>query len=141
MYLDRSQTTVNGKSYHRILLRQSFREALPQERVVGRVLQQPPHQVRHARQKLPVRRVNPHPVPERPDRFLDADTEAFSAHFVTGLLGPLLCEPGVSFVKGTDFGGAPNTARLAFSYVSPDEIHEGVHRLAAIVDQAVGVTT
>jgi glucosyl-3-phosphoglycerate synthase len=32
--------------------------------------------------------------------FLDADTERFSAHFVCGLLGPLLCEPGVSFVKG-----------------------------------------
>jgi glucosyl-3-phosphoglycerate synthase len=32
--------------------------------------------------------------------FLDADTEGFSAHFVTGLLGPLVCEPGVSFVKG-----------------------------------------
>jgi glucosyl-3-phosphoglycerate synthase len=32
--------------------------------------------------------------------FVDADTEDFSAHFVTGLLGPLVCEPGVSFVKG-----------------------------------------
>ena len=32
--------------------------------------------------------------------FLDADTEDFSAHFATGLLGPLVCEPGVSFVKG-----------------------------------------
>ena len=32
--------------------------------------------------------------------FLDADTERFSAHFATGLLGPLVCEPGVSFVKG-----------------------------------------
>ncbi len=31
--------------------------------------------------------------------FMDADTENFSAHFVTGLLGPLVCEPGVSFVK------------------------------------------
>ncbi len=31
--------------------------------------------------------------------FLDADTEGFGAHFVTGLLGPLVCEPGVSFVK------------------------------------------
>jgi glucosyl-3-phosphoglycerate synthase len=31
--------------------------------------------------------------------FLDADSEHFSAHFVTGLLGPLLCEPEVSFVK------------------------------------------
>jgi glucosyl-3-phosphoglycerate synthase len=32
--------------------------------------------------------------------FVDADTEDFSPHFVTGLLGPLVCEPGVSFVKG-----------------------------------------
>jgi glucosyl-3-phosphoglycerate synthase len=32
--------------------------------------------------------------------FLDADTEDFSAHFVAGLLGPLVCERGVSFVKG-----------------------------------------
>ena len=32
--------------------------------------------------------------------FLDADTLDFSAHFATGLLGPLICEPGVSFVKG-----------------------------------------
>lgn len=34
--------------------------------------------------------------------FVDADTEAFSAHFVTGLLGPLVCGPSaseVSFVK------------------------------------------
>jgi DNA-binding transcriptional MocR family regulator len=39
--------------------------------------------------------------------------------------------PGVAFVKGTDFGGAPNTARLAFSYVSPEEIREGIRRLSA----------
>ena len=32
--------------------------------------------------------------------FLDADTGGFSAHYATGLLGPLLCESGVSFVKG-----------------------------------------
>ena len=32
--------------------------------------------------------------------FLDGDTENFSAHFATGLLGPLVCEPQVSFVKG-----------------------------------------
>jgi glucosyl-3-phosphoglycerate synthase len=31
--------------------------------------------------------------------FLDADTERFSAHFATGLLGPLVCEQGFSFVK------------------------------------------
>lgn len=32
--------------------------------------------------------------------FLDADSERFGAHFASGLLGPLLCEPGISFVKG-----------------------------------------
>jgi glucosyl-3-phosphoglycerate synthase len=31
--------------------------------------------------------------------FIDADTIDFDAHFATGLLGPLVCEPGVSFVK------------------------------------------
>jgi glucosyl-3-phosphoglycerate synthase len=32
--------------------------------------------------------------------YLDADSEDFSAHFATGLLGPLVCEQGVEFVKG-----------------------------------------
>jgi glucosyl-3-phosphoglycerate synthase len=32
--------------------------------------------------------------------FLDADSEQFGSHFVCGLLGPLLTDPGVSFVKG-----------------------------------------
>ena len=32
--------------------------------------------------------------------FLDADTHNFSTHFATGVLGPLVCEPEVSFVKG-----------------------------------------
>jgi glucosyl-3-phosphoglycerate synthase len=32
--------------------------------------------------------------------FLDADSEEFGAHFVSGLLGPLVCRPGISFVKG-----------------------------------------
>ena len=31
--------------------------------------------------------------------YLDADTRDFAPHFATGLLGPLVCEPGVSFVK------------------------------------------
>jgi 2-aminoadipate transaminase len=44
---------------------------------------------------------------------------------------------GVTFVPGADFGGAPNTARLAFSFVSPDEIGEGVRRLAALVREPV----
>nr|PZN48206.1 MAG: glucosyl-3-phosphoglycerate synthase [Actinomycetota bacterium] len=32
--------------------------------------------------------------------FIDADLRNFGAHFVTGLLGPLLTDPGVVFVKG-----------------------------------------
>ena len=32
--------------------------------------------------------------------FLDADSERFGAHFACGVLGPLLCEPRISFVKG-----------------------------------------
>jgi glucosyl-3-phosphoglycerate synthase len=32
--------------------------------------------------------------------FLDADSEHFGAHFACGLLGPLLCERGIEFVKG-----------------------------------------
>jgi 2-aminoadipate transaminase len=51
----------------------------------------------------------------------------------------LAAAPGVTFVAGTDFGGAANTARLAFSYVSPEEIREGVRRLAAAVEEPVGV--
>jgi DNA-binding transcriptional MocR family regulator len=42
-------------------------------------------------------------------------------------------EAGVTFVAGADFGGEPNSARLAFSFVSPDEIREGVRRLATLV--------
>jgi len=32
--------------------------------------------------------------------FVDADSEDFGAHFVCGLLGPLVCAPCVQFVKG-----------------------------------------
>ncbi len=32
--------------------------------------------------------------------FVDADSEDFGAHFALGLLGPLVCAPGVQFVKG-----------------------------------------
>jgi 2-aminoadipate transaminase len=45
-------------------------------------------------------------------------------------------EAGVTFVPGVDFGGAPNTLRLAFSYVSPTEIAEGIGRLAELVASA-----
>jgi DNA-binding transcriptional MocR family regulator len=42
-------------------------------------------------------------------------------------------EAGVTFVPGADFGGAANTARLAFSYVSPGEIAEGVRLLGQLL--------
>jgi glucosyl-3-phosphoglycerate synthase len=32
--------------------------------------------------------------------FVDADSEDFGPHFVCGMLGPLLCDDGVQFVKG-----------------------------------------
>jgi DNA-binding transcriptional MocR family regulator len=44
---------------------------------------------------------------------------------------------GVSFVRGVDFGGAPNEVRLAYSFVSPEEISVGVERLAAALPVAV----
>ncbi len=47
---------------------------------------------------------------------------------------------GVTFVKGADFflpgAGGGRSARLAFSFPSPDEIAEGVARLAALVPAA-----
>jgi 2-aminoadipate transaminase len=44
---------------------------------------------------------------------------------------------GVTFVLGTDFGGAPTEVRLAYSFVSPDEIADGVARLAAALPVTV----
>jgi 2-aminoadipate transaminase len=46
-------------------------------------------------------------------------------------------DAGVTFVKGADFGGPASSARLAFSFVSPDEIRDGVRRLAALVGRPV----
>ncbi len=40
-------------------------------------------------------------------------------------------QTGVTFVQGTDFGGDPDSLRLAYSFVSPTEIAEGVDRLAS----------
>jgi 2-aminoadipate transaminase len=45
-------------------------------------------------------------------------------------------DAGVTFVPGADFGGPPSSARLAFSFASPEEIEEGVRRLAALVAPA-----
>ncbi|HST56470.1 MAG TPA: glucosyl-3-phosphoglycerate synthase [Solirubrobacteraceae bacterium] len=33
--------------------------------------------------------------------FIDTDTVDFDEHFITGLLGPLICEPSIQLVKGT----------------------------------------
>jgi 2-aminoadipate transaminase len=53
-----------------------------------------------------------------------------------GLL-PLAEEAGVTFVKGTDFfvpgGGGERSLRLAFSFVSPEEIADGIARLAPLL--------
>jgi DNA-binding transcriptional MocR family regulator len=50
---------------------------------------------------------------------------------------------GVTFIAGTDFflpgGGGVNSARLAFSYVSPEEIAEGIRRLAALLPAGAAV--
>jgi 2-aminoadipate transaminase len=46
-------------------------------------------------------------------------------------------EAGVTFVPGADFGGGVATARLAYSFVTAEEIGEGVRRLAALVRQPV----
>jgi DNA-binding transcriptional MocR family regulator len=43
---------------------------------------------------------------------------------------------GVTFVKGTDFGGPDNSARLAFSFASPAEIETGIERLASLLPAA-----
>jgi 2-aminoadipate transaminase len=49
-------------------------------------------------------------------------------------------QAGITFIKGTDFfppgEGGERSARLAFSFVSPSEITEGVSRLAALVPAA-----
>jgi 2-aminoadipate transaminase len=51
-------------------------------------------------------------------------------------------QAGVTFVAGSDFfpagsGEGRSSARLAFSFVSPDEIREGVSRLAALLAPAM----
>ena len=48
-------------------------------------------------------------------------------------------DAGVTFVPGADFGGGAATARLAYSFVTPDEIGEGMRRLAALIEQPVAV--
>ena len=40
---------------------------------------------------------------------------------------------GVTFVPGTEFGGGPSSARLAFSAVTSADIHDGIARLAEVV--------
>jgi 2-aminoadipate transaminase len=53
-------------------------------------------------------------------------------------------EAGVTFVKGADFfpggRGGESAARLAFSFASPEEIEEGVRRLAGVLAGAADGT-
>jgi DNA-binding transcriptional MocR family regulator len=52
-------------------------------------------------------------------------------------------QAGVTFIRGADFfppgEGGDRSARLAFSFVSPLEIAEGIGRLAALVPAAATV--
>jgi 2-aminoadipate transaminase len=51
-------------------------------------------------------------------------------------------EAGVAFVKGSDFfldGRGRESARLAFSYPSPDQIRDGIARLGALVRESAAV--
>jgi 2-aminoadipate transaminase len=53
-----------------------------------------------------------------------------------GMATAALAAEGVTFVPGADFfagRGGENAIRLAFSYVSPAEIDEGIGRLASAV--------
>jgi DNA-binding transcriptional MocR family regulator len=45
-------------------------------------------------------------------------------------------QAGVTYVKGADFGGEPDTIRLAYSFVSPEEIGDGIARLASAIPVA-----
>jgi 2-aminoadipate transaminase len=67
--------------------------------------------------------------------------------FADGVAGTDVLErataAGVTFIAGTDFfptgAGGANSARFAFSYVSPEEITEGIRRLAAVLPAAAAV--
>jgi 2-aminoadipate transaminase len=48
-------------------------------------------------------------------------------------------EEGVTFVPGVDFGGPPNSLRLAFSFVDATAISDGIGRLAALVPASASV--
>jgi DNA-binding transcriptional MocR family regulator len=67
--------------------------------------------------------------------------------FAGGVAGSEVLErataAGVTFIAGTEFfptgAAGAGSARFAFSYVSPDEITEGVRRLAAVLPAAAAV--
>jgi 2-aminoadipate transaminase len=58
-----------------------------------------------------------------------------------GELLPRAKAAGVSYVPGADFGGGSASLRLAFSFVSTEEIEEGVARLARTLSTARGRVT
>jgi 2-aminoadipate transaminase len=73
----------------------------------------------------------PHLHSTRPEGgyFVWLDTEGVDG----GELLPRAEQRGVTFVKGIDFGGDPDSIRLAYSFVSPSEIERGVELLAGAI--------
>jgi DNA-binding transcriptional MocR family regulator len=63
--------------------------------------------------------------------WLDLPEEADAGELLARATGE-----GVTFVPGADFGGPANSLRLAFSFVTPEEIDEGVSRLARLLAAA-----
>ncbi len=67
----------------------------------------------------------------------------FSEGVDAGELLERATEAGVTFVKGADFyledAGGRGSARLAYSFVSPEEIDEGIGRLASLLPAAAPV--
>jgi glucosyl-3-phosphoglycerate synthase len=75
--------------------------------------------------------------------FLDADVENFSAHFVTGLLGPLLTDDDVALVKGfyeRPVGGAPSGGGRVTELVARPVIDLLFPRLAGVRQPLAGET-
>jgi glucosyl-3-phosphoglycerate synthase len=73
--------------------------------------------------------------------FVDADLTDFSAHFVTGLLGPLLTDPAVAFVKAAyerPFGAAPDGGGRVTELVARPLLNLHWPQLAGFVQPLAG---
>jgi glucosyl-3-phosphoglycerate synthase len=77
--------------------------------------------------------------------FVDSDLRDFNTHFIVGLLGPLLCEDGVEFVKAhylrplvTDHGTVPGGGGRVSELVARPLINMFWPRLAGFVQPLAG---